>query len=671
MTSTPFSSRGNGNLIIQDGDTVAGDSATGGAGGDLIAEGGDATASTNANGGNVVLRPGLEDGGGSIGEVQVTNRTGTEDDPIIAFSSATGNAHTFRWRAGTVEPNTDLVPASAGGDLYVRSDGTMWIASASGTGNWSQVGTGAGGGELGEAVQNTGSTNPATMDASFAWRITDGQALTFEATDGTDIMVIAAAGGGDSVTFMSGTGTIAITDNTIAASKPGAGISDDGYVDIVPDWTGDGSHYLELSASGTNTANATQLFTGSRDPNTNVTGLPGSLYLRGDSTSSSLYVNTTSGTSPGTTWASLATSSPSQWQETTTQTTGTGAGSETFTLATLISTIPTNSQTWVEVRVIGEDTTNPDTHTYFTRELRIYYRGTGSAALWDIEEEGKEQNRGFGTEITSVDLILSGNSVIVQLTMASSTRTVDWCVQYLTKDSVTSGITTTASTGQVLAYDNRGDALTTGSATASGGTVDFDFDVVVSYGEMKFLRVVTADATVQFFRDSGRTDEIYDAENVDPSTQYTDRNPATMMGNDGSNLASNTMYGRITNNDAGAATFDVELVFWADGTVPIDTTGALEFTGTKTATYTAVAGEHVIYDPTGGTFTINMPPAPLTNQKVAIKNGSTSATAITLSGNGFNVEDPSSPGAGSASVSVSGAGVSVIYQFNGTQWWIV
>ena len=97
--------------------------------------------------------------------------------------------------------------------------------------------------------------------------------------------------------------------------------------------------------------------------------------------------------------------------------------------------------------------------------------------------------------------------------------------------------------------------------------MDFTFAAGAAYVTLLLLRVVTAtgtcaDATIQFFRDAARTDEIYDAENKDPSTQFTDRTPATMMGNDGTGLASNIMYGRITNNDAGAATFDVEAVLW-------------------------------------------------------------------------------------------------------------
>ena len=134
MARTPQRTLGQDFTVIS-GDAITGDDATGGAGGALILEGGSAAAATNTDGGDVTLRPGLGDGAGVLGEIIATNRTGTEDDAILALSSASGNSHTFRWRTGTVGPNTDLVPASAGGDLYVQSDGSLWIASGAGTGN--------------------------------------------------------------------------------------------------------------------------------------------------------------------------------------------------------------------------------------------------------------------------------------------------------------------------------------------------------------------------------------------------------------------------------------------------------------------------------------------------------------------------------------------------------
>ena len=115
--------------------------------------------------------------------------------------------------------------------------------------------------------------------------------------------------------------------------------------------------------------------------------------------------------------------------------------------------------------------------------------------------------------------------------------------------------------------DSLASPLITGSAAGNGGTVDFSIAVSVNFGEMKQLRVTVdtgtcASATVQFYRDAARTDLIYEALNVDPSIQFVDRNSATMRGDDGSFLESQTLYGRIANNDPGAATFDVGLVFW-------------------------------------------------------------------------------------------------------------
>ena len=43
---------------------------------------------------------------------------------------------------------------------------------------------------------------------------------------------------------------------------------------------------------------------------------------------------------------------------------------------------------------------------------------------------------------------------------------------------------------------------------------------------------------------------------------FNSNNRDGAMADDGSALASSTLYGRITNNDAGAATFNVEMVLW-------------------------------------------------------------------------------------------------------------
>lgn len=98
--------------------------------------------------------------------------------------------------------------------------------------------------------------------------------------------------------------------------------------------------------------------------------------------------------------------------------------------------------------------------------------------------------------------------------------------------------------------------------------------------------------------------------------------------------------------------------------------GSLAFTPTKTANYTAAAGELVKFDPTSATFTLTFPAAPVANARVGFKNVSTSTRAITLDGNGNTVEDPASY-AVAATVLVGGNGLDLTYQYNGTSWLIV
>jgi len=236
----------------------------------------------------------------------------------------------------------------------------------------------------------------------------------------------------------------------------------------------------------------------------------------------------------------------SQWKRETSSTTGASASN---TISTPVSALADGDQTAVEVWIFGVDAADA-TNTYFRRQLVTYYRDGGSTTQWTIEESGAEQRRGTLPGTLTVGLTTSTNDVIVNAdtTGVGGGVTIDWTVLYLTRGTITDGV-------------------------SSGG------------------------------------------------------------GGGGG--------------------------------------GGLTFTATKTANYTASAGEAVLYDPSGGTFTLSMPGSPATDDQVGIKNAGTSATAVTLSGNGNNVEDPSSPGSVAASVSVSGGGVSIIYQFDGTQWWIV
>jgi hypothetical protein len=108
----------------------------------------------------------------------------------------------------------------------------------------------------------------------------------------------------------------------------------------------------------------------------------------------------------------------------------------------------------------------------------------------------------------------------------------------------------------------------------------------------------------------------------------------------------------------------------ATGSGSTSTGTNLEFTALVTSgPTTAAVNDFVKYDPSGGTFTINAPSSPVKDDRFGIKNSTADTTSITLSGNGSNIEDPGTF-ALSASVSVTGAGVSLIYQYDGTSWFI-
>lgn len=97
----------------------------------------------------------------------------------------------------------------------------------------------------------------------------------------------------------------------------------------------------------------------------------------------------------------------------------------------------------------------------------------------------------------------------------------------------------------------------------------------------------------------------------------------------------------------------------------------LVFTAIKTANFTGEAGDNILFNPSSGTFTLTFPLVPVTNQQIGIKNTTDSGLAITVAGNGKNLEAPNDPGNLASSVQASGPGAGVIWQYDGTQWLIV
>jgi hypothetical protein len=594
-----------GNIIIRTGDSSV---STGEGSGDILIECGD---STNTGGGsipgNLTLRAGSNAasgyGGGNV-VIEAGDRT------------STGNTFPGFGAAGSVTisggdgGNPDA--GDGGGDINLNAGDGVGGGNAEGGDINLTAGVGLGTRRAGNVVltPGTGGTGGGVITLDYTnWPTADGTSGFVLTTNGAGTLSWSAASGGASTlqeAYEGGntivtdatngaldvSGTQAISLDTSAASNftvAGADLTlsttTSGELDLTSAALMDmnAGANMDIDVTGTFDMLSTGAFSIDGTGASNVTADTGNLTLS-TSTSGNLVLTPAGslildyGTWPaadGTSGQVLSTNGAgalswtdagggSAWSQETAQTTDATAG---VTIATPISTVTDGTQHSVEVLITAE---SGGSNTYFRRQVFTFYRDGGGAVQWTTEINGTEARRGLGTGVTA-SLSVSSNSVLVTATGQAAT-TINWKVQYRTTNTITNGgtVSTTGIVRELL--DTRGSALTTGSAAGSGGTVDFTISAGAAYVSMQFLRVTTAtgtcnDATIQFFRDTGRTDEIYDAENKDTGTGngWVDRNTATMMGDDGSGLASNIMYGRITNNDASAATFDVETVLWGVG----------------------------------------------------------------------------------------------------------
>lgn len=83
--------------------------------------------------------------------------------------------------------------------------------------------------------------------------------------------------------------------------------------------------------------------------------------------------------------------------------------------------------------------------------------------------------------------------------------------------------------------------------------------------------------------------------------------------------------------------------------------------------YSSSIGELIFADPSGGAFTINAPASPSKGDRFAVKNVTTDTTAITVAGNGSNIEDPTGPSLG-ANATMSLALMYAEWIYTGTVW---
>lgn len=105
--------------------------------------------------------------------------------------------------------------------------------------------------------------------------------------------------------------------------------------------------------------------------------------------------------------------------------------------------------------------------------------------------------------------------------------------------------------------------------------------------------------------------------------------------------------------------------------VDVTTKSRLEPTSTKVANYTALVFENVLYDASGGTFTVDAPASPLRGDLFGIKNVTSDITSITVDGNSNNIEDPRTSFSTSATVSVGVDGIGILWQYSGTEWLVL
>lgn len=92
----------------------------------------------------------------------------------------------------------------------------------------------------------------------------------------------------------------------------------------------------------------------------------------------------------------------------------------------------------------------------------------------------------------------------------------------------------------------------------------------------------------------------------------------------------------------------------------------LRATPTKTAAYTAKHNDMVYANPTGGGFTVTLPPATgHEGEYVGVKNRSASANVITIAAGGAETVD------NAASITIAVAYGSYILQAQNNLWWVV
>lgn len=133
----------------------------------------------------------------------------------------------------------------------------------------------------------------------------------------------------------------------------------------------------------------------------------------------------------------------------------------------------------------------------------------------------------------------------------------------------------------------------------------------------------------------------------------------------------NGVGGGLAINDQVGVAYNIQGGTWNDGTVPsvrepgryqVDNLAHWADTvSSHTGAGTLVSGRVNRVDPTAGPYTLDLPPAPETGDTVCVRNVTASTTAVTIDGNGNNIE-------GAGTLAFSGGYTTAVLVFDGTEW---
>jgi hypothetical protein len=386
----------------------------------------------------------------------------------------------------------------------------------------------------------------------------------------------------------------------------------------------------------------------------------------------------------GTDWVLNQSGGGGAWASETNSTTG---ASPANTIATPVTALTDGDQTVVEVLIFGEDNADPS-NTYFRRQIFTYYRDGGTTTLWSISVDDAEQRLGTFSTSTTATLTTSGNDIIVNADTTGTAGTIDWTVLYLTRGNIEAasgggsgsssaapsiigieGASSGAATNAETWFQTTGIGVTTTAPTSLTNTYHFN----TSY-DGRVLR-----ATLLTQNDPGSTTvRVYKDFEVTASISATVTS-STLVGSHyitQFEFAASDTFARNevltvsmdTTNAPGEVSFNMTVALTGLGTVSSSQI-AWDVT-TQTSTFTALVNRRYKYDASTFSGQINMPASPANGDVVWLKNVSSSATGVTLSGNGNNVEDPTTYSL-AATATLSGDGAAFTYSFDGTQWLLI